>query len=98
MATNINQKKYGFIVGLILPSNVLGALYFLQWRSFTVMEFFSINYQSGKLGAYLSIAVLINLLPFIIANQFRKTEFARGVFLMTLIYAVPLVILYFKSR
>jgi hypothetical protein len=97
MAFKINQKKYGFAVAFLLPLIVLVILYLVQWSSFSFSNFISHNYQSGKLGAYLSISVLINLIPFIMANQFRKTEFARGVFLMTIIYAVPLVILYFMG-
>jgi hypothetical protein len=98
MAININKRKYGIGVALILPIIVLLTLYFLQWSTFSLSDFFSHNYRTGKLGAYLSISVLVNLAPFIIANQARKTEFARGVFLMTIVYAVPVFILYFLSN
>ena len=90
MANKRQQRLYGALLALVLPWLVLMVLYFFQWRTFTLTEFFTINYDTGKIWSYAKLSLLINVAPFVIANQIQKTEFARGVFLMTLIYAVPL--------
>lgn len=97
MANKLNKTKYGFVIGLILPVLMLTGMYVMQKTTYSVSEFFRFNYRIGELGKFLSIALVVNLIPFVLANQFHKTQFAKGVFLITLIYAIPIIVIYIMS-
>jgi len=97
MNKKINKKIYGVVLAAILPVVVLLLLYRFKWYTFSFEDFIRHNYNSGSLGDFLSMSVLVNLIPFILGNQVRWTEFTKGVFMMTIIYAIPIVILYFVS-
>lgn len=89
----------GFIYGLILP--VLGFLIMYLWwgkyaHHMSMGEFMSSFRSDHKAFAkVLTMAILINLAPFVYCNTRRYDLSMRGVVIATMLYALLIVLIMF---
>ena len=97
MNKKVNKRWIGTLVAAVLPVLVLLVLHRTTWYTYSFSEFLEYNYQSGSLGYFLRISILFNIIPFILSNQMGWNKFTVGVFIMTVIYAIPVVILSFAG-
>ncbi len=87
----------GFLIALFLP--LLGFLImYLLWRTpgMPMNEFLSILMKDHKkLAKVMTMALLINLIPFVYVNNRRLDYIMRGIVVATMLYAVLIVLLMF---
>ncbi|WP_207492771.1 hypothetical protein [Aridibaculum aurantiacum] len=79
----------GIILGFLAP--VLGMLiyYFIQFRAFSMREFFTLMLQEkALLTGIVSMSLIANAVVFTIYINSHKDKTARGVFIATCIYAI----------
>lgn len=85
-----NNFKFGLIVGLLMPS--LGVLLFYIWKfypTFSFAEYIDALRNNTSLVSALTIpCLLINIALFTWYINTSKYETAKGIFFITLIYAV----------
>lgn len=89
-----DNLKLGLILGLIGPILGLVVIYFIQFSSTTFKafldEFFSDNRLITSIG---SLALLANAIIFAIYVHFNKYNTFKGIFIITLIYGIGILIL-----
>jgi hypothetical protein len=89
-------KKDSFVLGIILGflAPVIGIVIFYLWkaRSAAFFNFLDVVvHSSSLLTAMISFALLANAAAFTVALNARKDKTAKGIFVMTLILAVPAI-------
>lgn len=91
------MKRDSFILGIVagLFAPFLGIVAFYFWKASSA-EFFDfldvVMHSSTLLTAMISFALLANAAAFTLALNTRKDKIAKGIFIMTLILAVPAII------
>ena len=84
----------GLILGLIGPMLGLVVIYFIKFNAFSfgdfLSEFFSNNRLITSTG---TLALLANAVMFAIYVHFNKYNTFKGIFLVTLIYGIGILIL-----
>jgi hypothetical protein len=79
----------GLLLGFLAPVAGLFIYYFIQFRMFTLSEFFQIMFsQKTLLTGITSISLIANAVVFTIYINTHKDKTARGVFIATCAYAV----------
>lgn len=91
-----NVPILGFLIGIIMP--VVGlyivSLIFKNGASFG--DFFkALRHSHDQAAKVLSLAILLNILPFIFYTNKRLDLTARGILVATMLYAVLIVLLRF---
>ncbi len=85
-----NNLKFGLIVGLLMPS--LGVFIFYLWKfypTFSFQEYIEALRTNPPLVSALTIPCLVvNMAVFTWYINTKKYETAKGIFFITLIYAV----------
>ena len=92
----INVPIVGFIIGLFLP--LIGILIVcLVWRGHNTMgEYMTyVIHQKGLAAKVVLLGTLANLIPFVYFNMKRIDYAMRGVFVITMLYALLIVLLMF---
>ena len=80
--------RLGIILGFIAPVAGMFIYYFIQFRMFTIREFFTIMFsQKTLLTGIVSISLIANAIIFTIYINNRKDRTARGIFIATCVYA-----------
>ncbi len=87
---------FGFILGFIAPFVGLYGYYFFTVRSiaenyFQYLEF--LYAERSLLTSTITFSLLANAVLFTIYVNTDRYQTAKGIFIMTMIYAVPLVLL-----
>jgi len=83
----------GIITGLLAPVVGIAAFYFWKASSADFLDFLDVVIHSSTLlTAMISFALLANAAAFTIALNTRKDKIAKGIFVTTLILAVPAII------
>ncbi|CAN5533342.1 hypothetical protein BH10BAC2_BH10BAC2_09150 [soil metagenome] len=83
----------GIVIGLLAPFIGIVAFYFWKASSTEFLGFLDVvMHSSTLLTAMISFALLANAAAFTIALNTRKDKIAKGIFIMTLILAVPAII------
>jgi len=83
----------GIIIGLLAPLIGIFAFYFWKASSAAFPDFLDVVFHSSTLlTAMISFALLGNAIVFTIALNTKNDRMARGIFVMTLILAVPAII------
>lgn len=83
----------GTIIGLLAPIIGIAAFYFWKASSAAFLDFLDVvMHSSTLLTAMISFALLANAVVFTIALNTRKDKMARGIFVMTLLLALPAII------
>jgi tryptophan-rich sensory protein len=84
-----DDLRLGLLLGFLSPVAGLFIYYFIQFRMFTVAEFFKIMFsQKTLLTGITSISLIANAVVFTIYINTQKDKTARGIFIATCIYAV----------
>lgn len=90
-----NQPVVGFLVGLLLPALGLFAVYLLLFGHWDFGFFWKALWQDGKLAAkVISLSLLANLIPFALFNR-KYYYFAKGIFIVSMLYVVLILLLRF---
>ena len=89
-----DNLRLGIILGFLAPILGLFVYYFIQFRLFTLEEFFYVLVrQKSLMTAMISISLIANAVIFTIYINTNRDKTAKGVFIATCIYAIVTIIL-----
>lgn len=90
-----NVPIFGFFIGLLLPILGLFIVYLILGSTYNGMsDFFrSMLNNSSSTALYLTLALLINIVPFIFYTNKRLDLTARGILVATMLYGVLIVLI-----
>lgn len=81
--------KLGIILGLLAPIVGVFGYYFAKFRLFSLQDFFRVlRMQPSLLTGIVSIALILNAVIFTLYINKHKDKTARGIFLVTCVYAL----------
>jgi tryptophan-rich sensory protein len=84
-----DDLRFGMVLGFLAPIVGVFVYYFLQFRLFTLREFFTIMFtQKSLLSGIVSISLIADAVIFTIYINSHKDKTARGVFIATCIYVI----------
>ncbi len=84
-----DDLKLGLVLGFVTPVLGMFAYYFIQFRIFTLKEFFTVMLQQKSLmSGIISISLIANAVVFTIYINKQIDKTARGIFIATCIYAL----------
>ena len=84
-----DNLRMGIILGFLAPILGLFIYYFIQFRLFTLEEFFYVLFrQKSLMTAMISISLIANAIIFTVYINTHRDKTARGVFIATCIYAI----------
>ena len=84
-----DSLRLGIVLGFIAPVAGMFIYYFIQFRAFTLHEFFSLMFrEKALLTGIVSISLIANAVVFTIYINTRKDRTAKGIFISTCIYAI----------
>ncbi len=84
-----DDLKLGLLLGFITPILGMFAYYFIQFRLFTIKEFFTVMFQQKSLmSGIISISLIANAVVFTIYINKEIDKTARGIFIATCSYAL----------
>ena len=79
----------GLVLGFLAPVVGMFIYYFVQFRMFTLKEFFSVMFaQKALLTGIVSISLIANAVVFTYYINTQKDKTAKGIFAATCIYAI----------
>lgn len=86
--------RLGIVLGLLAP--FLGMLVFYVWKfypTYTLADFFTIlMIQRSLITAMVSFSLLANAILFTIYINTRRDRTAKGIFIITCIYAIAAIV------
>ena len=89
-----DNLKLGLVLGLLGPILGLVTIYFLQYSGWTFSEFFDNFINTNKLlTAIGSLSLLANVILFTIYINTHRDHTAKGIFLVTLVYGIGILVL-----
>jgi len=89
-----NSLKLGLVIGLIAPLLGLAILYFLKFPSYVFSDFLRFFLKENRLITSLgSLCLLANVVFFTIYINTNRDETAKGIFAITLIYGIGILLL-----
>jgi hypothetical protein len=92
----LNLPITGFIIGLILPLVGMFIVYLFWGNHMGIGHFItSLGQQRGMSAKVVLLGVLANLIPFAYFNIKRLDYAMRGVFVVTMLYALLIVLIMF---
>jgi amino acid permease len=92
----INTPITGFLIGLVMPILGFLVMYFLWGRAESISQFLRSTYVLRDLGSKVyTLSILANLVPFAFFNTKRYDQAARGVFIVTMLYVVFIILFKF---
>ena len=81
--------RLGIVLGFLAPIVGMFLYYFIQFRMFTLSEFFRIMFsQKQLLTGIVSISLIANAIIFTIYINSHRDKTARGIFIATCVYAI----------
>lgn len=84
-----DNLKLGLVLGFITPIVGMFVYYFIQFRLFTISEFFQVMLQQKSLlSGIISISLIANAVVFTIYINKQIDKTARGIFIATCVYAL----------
>ncbi len=84
-----DDLKLGILLGLLAPVVGIFGYYLAKFRLFTLQEFFHVlRIQPSLLTGIVSIALILNAVIFTLYINQQKDKTARGIFIVTCIYAL----------
>ena len=79
----------GLVLGFLAPVVGMFIYYFVQFRMFTLKEFFLVMFaQKALLTGIVSISLIANAVVFTYYINTHKDKTAKGIFAATCIYAI----------
>ena len=89
-----DNLKMGIILGIFGPAIGLIVIYFLKFSSVSFSEFFDLIINTNRLITSIgSLSLIANVVLFTIYINTHKDNTAKGIFLVTLVYGISLLIL-----
>ena len=89
-----NNLKLGLVLGLIGPVLGLVVVYFIQFSPLSFGDFLSSFFNDHKLITSIgSLSLLANVVLFTIYVNTHRDLTARGIFIVTLIYGIGILLL-----
>ena len=89
-----DNLKLGLIIGLIAPLLGIIGFYFWKFSSESFIDFLKfLGYQKKILTSAVTFSLLANAIMFTIYINSRKDQTAKGIFIVTCIYAVFAIVL-----
>ena len=89
-----DNLKLGFVLGLIGPIIGLVVIYFIKFPGISFGEFFDLFVNSNKLITSIgALSLLANVVLFTLYINTHRDNTAKGIFLITLIYGIGILIL-----
>lgn len=91
-----DNLQLGMVLGLIGPALGLIVIYFIRedFRSLSFREYLEFLFTDNKLITSIgSLSLLANVILFTIYVNTRRDRTAKGIFLITLIYGIGILIL-----
>ena len=92
-----DSLKLGFLLGFVAPLISLVVYYFIRFYPlFTVSDFFNfLGTNKSQITAISVPCLLLNIVLFTIYINSHRDKTARGVFVITLLYAITALLLKF---
>ena len=89
-----DNLKLGLILGLIGPIIGLVLIYFFKFSSTSFEEFLDTFFHDRRLITSIgSLSLLVNVIFFTIYINTHRDKTAKGIFLITLIYGISILVL-----
>ena len=89
-----DNLKLGLILGLIGPIAGLVVFYLVKFPSFSFSEFLSFFFHNkSTITSVGTFSLLTNALLFALYVHFDKTETFKGIFIITIIYGIAILVL-----
>lgn len=90
-----NVPIFGFFIGLLLPILGLFIVFLIMGGDYSgIGDFLRSMSRNGKEAAlFLTLSLLINIIPFIFYTNRRLDLTARGILVATMLYAVLIVLI-----
>lgn len=89
-----DNLKLGLVLGLLGPFLGLVVIYFLKFSGYTFGEFIDELLNDNRLITSVgSLSLLANVVLFTIYVNTHRDQTAKGIFLITLIYGIALLVL-----
>jgi hypothetical protein len=89
-----DNLKLGLVLGLFGPIVGLTVVYFLQYSSYGFGDFLKFFFAENKMLTSIgSLSLLANAVLFTLYLNTRKDKTAKGIFAVTLIYGVGILLL-----
>jgi len=91
----INKISYGVIIGIICPILFFLLNYIFRFGKYDFSGYLQFLIESKKLVSVISLAVLPNLIPFMLFINSNRYSSGRGVLTSTVIIGILIFIFYF---
>ncbi|MDE3126031.1 MAG: hypothetical protein KGK14_10990 [Bacteroidota bacterium] len=89
-----DNTKLGIVLGLLAPFAGMFGFYLWRFRLLSIVEFIQyLGIEKHLITAMLSFSLLANAIIFTIYINSRKDKTARGIFAVTVIYAITVLLL-----
>src|SRR5690348_16301757 len=89
-----DNLKLGMILGLLGPMIGLVVVYFIKFSSSSFGDFLNTFYHDNRLITSIgSLSLLANVILFTIYINTHRDNTAKGIFIMTLIYGIAILLL-----
>jgi hypothetical protein len=89
-----DNLRLGLVLGLIGPLVGLVIIYFIKFPSYSFMDFLTYFMNDNKLITSIgALSLLANVILFTIYVNTHRDETAKGIFALTVIYGIGILIL-----
>lgn len=89
-----DNLRLGLALGLIGPLLGLVIIYFVKFPSYSFMDFLTFFMNDNKMITSVgSLSLLVNVILFTIYINSHRDETAKGIFIITLIYGIGILVL-----
>jgi hypothetical protein len=89
-----DNLRLGLVLGLIGPLAGLVVIYFIKFPSYSFMDFLTYFMNDNKLITSIgALSLLANVVLFTIYINTHRDETAKGIFAVTVIYGIGILIL-----
>lgn len=87
---------FGFVIGVIMPIIGFFIVYLILFHSYTFKDFGAyLMHSHDKAAMVISLAMIMNVIPFIYYTNKRLDYTARGILIATMLYALLVILLRF---
>lgn len=91
-----DNLRLGLVLGLVAPLLSLVVYYFVKFSGFTVPEFLRyISYNKMQITAIVVPCLILNIALFTLYINTHRDKTAKGIFAITLVYAIIALLLKF---
>lgn len=89
-----DNLRLGLALGLIGPLLGLVIIYFVKFPSYSFMDFLTYFMNDNKLITSIgSLSLLVNVILFTVYINTKRDDTAKGIFLMTVLYGIGILVL-----